>query len=85
LVILLGADHPIRQACEFAHHSSLKTNIIDDAETLQPGLLSLELFHQEGVQPDPVTYIGVLNACASIVALEERRCVNEQLIKAFVN
>jgi hypothetical protein len=47
-------------------------------------LLALELFHQEGVQPDPVTYIGVLNACASTVALEER-CVTEQLIKAFVN
>jgi hypothetical protein len=79
------SDNPIRQAWEFGNHSSLKTNIIDDAEKLQPGLLALELFHQEGVQPDPVTYIGVLNACASIVALEERRCVTEQLIKAFVN
>ncbi len=79
------SDHPTREAWEFGHHSSLKTNVIDDAETPQPGLLALELFHQECVQPDLVTYIGVLNACARIVALEERRCVTEQLIKAFVN
>jgi hypothetical protein len=25
---------------------------------------------QEGVHPDAVTFVGVLNACASIVALE---------------
>jgi hypothetical protein len=24
----------------------------------------LKLFQQEGVQPDPATYFGVLNACA---------------------
>ncbi len=35
---------------------------------------ALELFErmqQEGVQPDSVSFVGVLIACASIVALEE--------------
>jgi hypothetical protein len=30
---------------------------------------------QEGVEPDPVTFVGVLNACASVEALEDGRCV----------
>ncbi|CAK9278386.1 unnamed protein product [Sphagnum jensenii] len=41
------------------------------------GQKALELFEkmqQEGVQPDFVTFVGVLNACASILALEEGRC-----------
>jgi pentatricopeptide repeat protein len=29
----------------------------------------------------PVTFIGVLNACASILALEEGRCVHVQIIQ----
>ncbi|CAM6012949.1 unnamed protein product [Sphagnum balticum] len=43
------------------------------------GHKALELFQkmqQEGVQPDPVTYVGVLNACANVVALEEGRLLN---------
>ncbi len=35
---------------------------------------ALELFEQmqqEGVQPDSVSFVGVLIACASVVALEE--------------
>jgi len=42
------------------------------------GKEALELYRQmqlECVQPDPITFVGVLNACASIVALEEGRCV----------
>ncbi|CAM6038741.1 unnamed protein product [Sphagnum compactum] len=51
------------------------------------GQKSLELFRQmqqegEGVQPDPVTFVGVLNACASVVALEEGRCTHEQIIQS---
>jgi pentatricopeptide repeat protein len=45
----------------------------------------LELFQQmqqEGVQPGPVTFAGFLNACASIVALEEGRDVHEQVIQS---
>jgi pentatricopeptide repeat protein len=34
---------------------------------------------QEGVQPNSVTFVGVLNACASLVALEEGRCVHQQI------
>ncbi|KAH9549386.1 hypothetical protein CY35_10G016600 [Sphagnum magellanicum] len=48
------------------------------------GQKALELFQQmqqEGVQPNTVTFVGVLNACASVVALEEGRCVNQQIVK----
>jgi hypothetical protein len=31
---------------------------------------------QEGVCPSPVTFVGVLNACASVVVTEEGRCVH---------
>jgi pentatricopeptide repeat protein len=49
------------------------------------GQKALELFQQiqqEGVQPDSVTFVGVLNACASIIALEEGRCVHHQIIQS---
>ncbi|KAH9543638.1 hypothetical protein CY35_13G076200 [Sphagnum magellanicum] len=45
---------------------------------------ALELFgkmQQEGVQPDSVTFVGVLNACASILTLEEGRCVHQQTVE----
>ncbi len=45
---------------------------------------ALELFEkmqQEGVQPDSVTFVGVLNACVSILALEEGRCVHQQIVE----
>ncbi|CAK9867352.1 unnamed protein product [Sphagnum jensenii] len=48
------------------------------------GQKALDLFHQmqeEGVQPDAVTFVGVLNACASIMALEEGRSVHQQMIQ----
>jgi pentatricopeptide repeat protein len=44
---------------------------------------ALELFgqmQQEHVQPDPVTLVAVLNACASVAALEEGRSAHEQII-----
>jgi pentatricopeptide repeat protein len=37
---------------------------------------------QEGVEPSSVTFVGVLNACASVVALEEGRCVHQQIVKS---
>jgi pentatricopeptide repeat protein len=41
------------------------------------GQEALELYQkmqgEEGVQPDPVTFVEVLNACASILALEDGR------------
>jgi pentatricopeptide repeat protein len=37
---------------------------------------------QEGVQLNSITFVGVLNACASIVALEEGRCVHEEIIES---
>jgi pentatricopeptide repeat protein len=47
------------------------------------GQKALELFHQiqqESVQPDAITFVGVLNACTSVVALEEGRLAHEQII-----
>ncbi|CAK9210163.1 unnamed protein product [Sphagnum jensenii] len=49
------------------------------------GQKALELFsqmQQEGVKPDSVTFVGVVNACASWVALEEGRCAHEQIIQS---
>ncbi len=37
---------------------------------------------QEGVQPDSVTFVGVLKACASMVAIEEGRCVHRDIIQS---
>ncbi|CAM5999821.1 unnamed protein product [Sphagnum balticum] len=37
---------------------------------------------QEGVQPESVTFVGVLNACVSILALEEGRCVHQQIMQS---
>jgi hypothetical protein len=47
------------------------------------GQNALDLFwqiQQECVQPDTVTFVGVQNACASVVALEEGRHAHEQII-----
>jgi pentatricopeptide repeat protein len=49
------------------------------------GQKSLELFQQmqlAGVELDPVTFVGVLNACASVVTLEEGRHAHEQIIQS---
>ncbi|CAM6003775.1 unnamed protein product, partial [Sphagnum balticum] len=48
------------------------------------GQKALELYEQmqqEGVQPDSVTFVGVLNACASLAALKEGRCVHQQIVE----
>jgi pentatricopeptide repeat protein len=34
------------------------------------------------VQPNSVTFVGVLKACASVVAIEEGRCVHQQIIQS---
>jgi hypothetical protein len=30
----------------------------------------------EGVQPDSITFVGVLNVCANVVAIEEGSCAH---------
>ncbi len=49
------------------------------------GQKALELFQQmqqEGVWPNSVTFVGVLNACANVVPSgEEGRCVHQQIIE----
>ncbi len=37
---------------------------------------------QEGVWPNSVTFVGVVNACASLAALEECRRAHEQIIQS---
>jgi pentatricopeptide repeat protein len=47
------------------------------------GRKELGLFQQmqqEGVQPESVTFVGVLKACSSMVAIEEDRCVHQDII-----
>jgi hypothetical protein len=34
------------------------------------------------VDPNSVTFVGVLNACASVLALEEGRCVHHEIIQS---
>ncbi len=49
------------------------------------GQKALELFRQmqqEGVWPDSVTFVGVLNAYASVVTLERGRRVHHQIIQS---
>jgi len=38
--------------------------------------------HQEGVQANTITFMAVLNMCASIVAIKEGRYVHEQIIQS---
>jgi pentatricopeptide repeat protein len=49
------------------------------------GQKALGLFQemkQEGADPNSVTFVGVLNACASVLALEEGRCVYHEIIQS---
>jgi len=48
----------------------------------QEALKLFQQMQQEGVEPNAVTFVGVLNACASVVALEEGRCVERQIIQS---
>ncbi|KAJ7546432.1 hypothetical protein O6H91_08G040200 [Diphasiastrum complanatum] len=46
------------------------------------GLKALELFlrmRQGGVEPNTITFVGSLNACASLAALEQGRLIHEQI------
>ncbi len=40
-----------------------------------------QLQQQEGMSPDSFTFVPVLNACASLRALGEGRCVHEQFVE----
>jgi len=49
------------------------------------GQKALELFghmQHEGVQPDTVTFVGMLNVGANVVALEESMYVHQQIIQS---
>ncbi len=48
----------------------------------QKALQHFQQMQQEGVQPDPVTFVVVLNACASLQALEEGSRIHEEIIQS---
>jgi hypothetical protein len=35
---------------------------------------------EDCVKPDPVTFVGVLKACASVLAFEEGKCAHQHII-----
>jgi len=43
----------------------------------QKALALFQQMQQEGVEPDPITFVGVLNACAYLTAIEEGRLIHE--------
>jgi pentatricopeptide repeat protein len=48
------------------------------------GQKALELsqqMHQDGVEPDSMTFVGILNACGSVAALDKGRCVHKQIVQ----
>ncbi|CAK9868004.1 unnamed protein product [Sphagnum jensenii] len=42
---------------------------------------SIEDARKEGMRPNSVTFVGPLNACARVLALEKGRCVHQQIIQ----
>ncbi|KAJ7555337.1 hypothetical protein O6H91_05G032800 [Diphasiastrum complanatum] len=49
------------------------------------GDTAVQLYHQmqmEKVEPDAVTFVAILNACACISALEEGRCIHAQMLRS---
>jgi pentatricopeptide repeat protein len=61
------------------------TSMIQGYVRCGEGKRALELFwqmQQEGVEPNFVTFIGVLNACASVAALDKGRHVHQQIIES---
>jgi pentatricopeptide repeat protein len=65
-------------------HSVVAWNtIISGCVKCGQGQKALDLFQQmqhENVEPNPVTFIGVLNARASVAAIKEGRHAHEQII-----
>ncbi len=63
---------------------SLKNVVVLGHARCEQGQKALELFsqmQQEGVRPNSVTFVGVLNACASMIALEEIMCIHHHIIQ----
>jgi len=46
----------------------------------QKALDLFQLMQKEGLQPNSLTFVGVLNACTSVGALEDGRHAHEQII-----
>jgi pentatricopeptide repeat protein len=37
---------------------------------------------QEGMDPGALTFVGILNACANVMALEKGRCIHERIAQS---
>jgi pentatricopeptide repeat protein len=57
------------------------TKYVKDRQPEKAMQLFLQMQH-EAMSPDKFTFVQVINACASIVALEEGRCVHQQIIQS---
>ncbi len=60
-------------------YGHLECHGIGTCEMQQEALELFQQMQQEGVQPNSVTFVGVLNVCASVLALEEGRSVHVQI------
>ncbi len=89
LVDMYAKCESIEDACRVFNRMSTRDVVTWNAMILghvkcgwgQKALVLYKEMQQEGVKPDPITSMGVLNACGSIVALEEGRHVHEQIIQ----
>ncbi len=71
--------------CTTRCHVKMFTTMIFRHVRCGQGQKAQKLFQQiqqEGVQPNAVTFVGVLKACASMVAMEEGRCVHEEIVQS---
>ncbi len=50
--------------------------------TRTEGIATISMNEADGLQPNPVTFVRVLNACASVGALEEGRHAHKQIIQS---
>jgi pentatricopeptide repeat protein len=66
-------------------HDAVSWNVIILGHVkCEQGQKALNLFQQmqwEGVEPEPMTFVEVLNSCTSVAALEEGRHAQEQIIQ----
>jgi pentatricopeptide repeat protein len=78
-------EEALRVFNKMSSHDTVSWNVIILGHVkCEQGQKALNLFQQmqwEGVEPEPMTFVGVLNSCTSVAALEEGRRAQEQIIQ----
>jgi pentatricopeptide repeat protein len=78
-------EEALRVFNKIPSHDAVSCNVIILGHVkCEQGQKALNLFQQmqwEGVEPEPMTFVGVLNSCTSVAALEEGRRAQEQIIQ----